>query len=267
MDEASDATEAFALLGNEHRMAIMRELLAADRDDETPVGYADLRRRVGIADGGQFSYHLRKLDGRFVAGDDGGYEFTDAGWKVARAVLAAVHAEGPTVDPFDLGDPCAECGGGLQAESDGTWFVVTCPDCDARPVRYTFPTGGFEARDREQLADAVDAHLRADFRRARGGVCPECAGPMTVSPGSTVDVDCERCGNDVHLDASTAVLLSPVGVAFARERGRDPGGVRFWSVGAGFSTDADDDGVVTVTDGDATLRARVRADGRVVEPE
>ncbi|WP_449404315.1 DUF7347 domain-containing protein [Halalkalicoccus subterraneus] len=43
------------------------------------MGFADLRRRVGVEDSGRFRYHLKQLRGDFVEKANDGYRLTYAG--------------------------------------------------------------------------------------------------------------------------------------------------------------------------------------------
>ena len=56
--------EAFSVVGNETRLAILEALWAAP---ERPVTFSELRSRVGMADSAQCNYHLYRLTGQFVA--------------------------------------------------------------------------------------------------------------------------------------------------------------------------------------------------------
>lgn len=81
-DATSQAADALATVANEHRLAILRELAAA----EDSLAFSELRTRVEMSDTGLFNYHLGELCGRFVRQTDGGYEIGHAG---ERVVLAA----------------------------------------------------------------------------------------------------------------------------------------------------------------------------------
>ncbi|PSQ07990.1 transcriptional regulator, partial [Halobacteriales archaeon QS_5_68_33] len=70
--------EAFAALGNEARLEILRTLGASDG----PLTYAELYERVEYDDPSNFSYHLNKLAGHFVRKTDRGYGLWDAGRRV-----------------------------------------------------------------------------------------------------------------------------------------------------------------------------------------
>ncbi|WP_436927806.1 winged helix-turn-helix domain-containing protein [Halosimplex amylolyticum] len=74
-------TDTFTLLSDETRVRILAALADADRE---AVCFSDLRGRVGMADSGQFNYHLDRLRGDLVAKTDDGYALTEAGRAVAR---------------------------------------------------------------------------------------------------------------------------------------------------------------------------------------
>lgn len=109
-DATSRAADALATVGNKHRLAILRELAAAD----DPLAFSELRKRVGIADTGLFNYHLKELCGRFVRQADGCYELGDAG---ERVVLAA-------------SDLNSEGAGALAAKGDQECPLCGETDCD-----------------------------------------------------------------------------------------------------------------------------------------
>ncbi|MCH7660071.1 MAG: helix-turn-helix transcriptional regulator [Euryarchaeota archaeon] len=82
MSEEIPPEEAFALLGNETRVAIIRELGTAD----DPRSFSDLHAAVGVRDSGGFNYHLQKLVGSFVRRTDEGYELSGAGERIHESV-------------------------------------------------------------------------------------------------------------------------------------------------------------------------------------
>lgn len=75
--------EAFALLGNETRIAIVDALGDADGS----LSFSDLRSAVGVRDSGLFNYHLSKLLGAFVERTDDGYELSEAGVHAYESIL------------------------------------------------------------------------------------------------------------------------------------------------------------------------------------
>ena len=94
VDETSDETlsENLALLSDERRVAIVRELAAAGAVPGSPVtiSFSELLERVGIRDSGQFNYHLGRLRGRFVDRTDEGYRLTPTGAALGETILGSV---------------------------------------------------------------------------------------------------------------------------------------------------------------------------------
>ncbi|WP_436908077.1 ArsR/SmtB family transcription factor [Halosimplex marinum] len=107
-----DPAEAFELLGDETRLAILRTLADADE----PLTFTRLRERCGVTDSGRFSYHLRRLCEYFVRETADGYELGPAGSRVI-----AVTGEAGDV----AGDHSADAGG---SEADAA-ATDECPVC------------------------------------------------------------------------------------------------------------------------------------------
>lgn len=82
MSEEISPEKAFSLLGNETRVAIIRELGAT----EDPRSFSDLHAAVGVRDSGGFNYHLQKLVGTFIRRADGGYELSEAGVRICESI-------------------------------------------------------------------------------------------------------------------------------------------------------------------------------------
>ncbi|PSQ04470.1 ArsR family transcriptional regulator [Halobacteriales archaeon QS_6_71_20] len=107
---AGEAADALSALASEHRIAILRELAAAD----WPLSFSELRERIGMRDGGRFNYHLGELRDRFVRERDGGYVLGHAGERVVLAAGdldpagAAALADGSGDSGPD--DACPVCG-------------------------------------------------------------------------------------------------------------------------------------------------------------
>ena len=85
-----ETTEAFGLLANETRLAIMLALWEAydPHAEDNAVGFTELRGRVGIRQGAQFNYHLDKLVGVFVDSTDGGYRLRPVGLNLVQTLIA-----------------------------------------------------------------------------------------------------------------------------------------------------------------------------------
>ncbi|MDJ1432195.1 helix-turn-helix domain-containing protein [Halostagnicola sp. A-GB9-2] len=235
-----DPADAFALIGNETRLAILEALWAAG---ERPVSFSELRREVGMRDSAQFNYHLQKLTGHFIRNVEGsldgasastansGYEFKHAGEKVVRSVIAGSFTETPTIEPFPVQGGCVTCGGPLQAEYVDEQLAIECTDCGQRHGEYSFPPGGLNDRTLEEVAEAFDQRVRHLHCLAADGVCPECNGrtestivedadgECCLGAGVRVDHDCQQCGHSLCSAVGLQLLDHSAVVSFHRERG------------------------------------------------
>ena len=238
-----DPADAFALVGNETRLAILAALWAAD---EEPVSFSDLRRAVGMRDSAQFNYHLQQLTGHFVTRvedgsesgasggssdgrSDGGYAFKHAGEKIVRSVIAGSFTEDPSIDPFPVEGSCYACEGPLEASYEDEQFAIDCTDCGRGHGEYAFPPGGLKDRTREEVAAAFDHRVRHLHCLAADGVCPECNGRMetTVVEGGhcclgveiRVDHACVQCDHTLCSTVGLRLLEHSDVVSFHRERG------------------------------------------------
>lgn len=96
-----DPADALAVLGDETRMAILRELAEA----AGPLAFSELRERAGVRDTGRFNYHLTKLCEYFVRETPEGYELGHAG---SRVIDAAGSADPGGVEDTDTCPVCGE---------------------------------------------------------------------------------------------------------------------------------------------------------------
>lgn len=222
--------EAFSVVGNETRLAILEALWRAPA---YPVSFSVLRQQVGMVDSAQFNYHLGKLTGQFVRKVDDGYEFRHAGEKVVRAILEGSFNENPSLEPFDIDSRCVACGGSLSAHYGDERLTIECPDCGKRHGRYPFPPGGLNDRTREEVIIAFDQRVRHLHCLAADGVCPECGGRMstelTRSPdGVRVVHRCEQCRHALDSTVGLGLLDHSAVVAFHREYGIDLCTTPYW---------------------------------------
>jgi hypothetical protein len=258
-DGERSAGDAFATVGNEHRVAILRALLEATRrsDVATPTSFSTLRSLSGIEVSAQFSYHLDELVGRFVRRTDDGYEFRYAGWKVATALVAGTYTDSGEFGPTAVDGACPHCDArALEAAYSQEWLSVTCTACDRRLTRYPFPPGATADRSVEAVLSAYDRRVRSHVALAGDGVCPECAGPTTgrlLSDGRA-RFECDRCGNRLTCAAGAVLLSDPETMAFYRANA--PAVPPFWELP--FAVDADAVAVETGREeGDPPERATV----------
>jgi hypothetical protein len=130
--ERLTADEAFALVGHETCVAILRAMLdaAIEADDPTVrLSFSDLRERVGLGDPDQFDYHLGKLLGSFIHHDTGGYQMCYTALLVVGTVLVGTDTERGSADPVAAADSCPVCGGTTEATYEGKHGTVDCAEC------------------------------------------------------------------------------------------------------------------------------------------
>jgi hypothetical protein len=260
---ADAAADAFALVGNEHRVAILRALLDAHADAEAPypTPFAALRERAGVDVSAQFAYHLDELVGAFVAKTSDGYRLRYPGWKAAAALAAGTYTDQPTFGPTAIDGACGHCGTtALHASYGDAWLTIACHDCERVLARYPFPprataarldadpdhAGGDPADGLGALLAAFDDRVRSHFALALSGTCPECAGPTRTrlahvdrdDPNATrgdghafeATADCETCGNHLTLPVGCVLLASPRALALAADHDVDLVDRPYWRV-------------------------------------
>lgn len=233
-EEATGVERAFWLLSDETRIAILRALWAAEDD---VVSFSDLREAVGNPNSGQFNYHLGKLGDHFVSKGDGGYELTQAGREVVRAVLAGSITDQPTVGPEPIDGTCTECGAGLAVRYD-EYGIVECPDCGATVMWNEFPPAGLVDRTPAEVAAAFDAWTRNRFQLAMDGICPSCAGETSteIRRGDEGDIStthrCENCEYEARAPLFGHVISHPAVVSFYYDHGVDVTDLPYWEIRA-----------------------------------
>lgn len=242
--EHLEPADAFALLGDETRLAIVRTL--AEWSDEAPPTFAELRRAVGVDDPGRFNYHLGRLRGHFLVKDGESYRTTYAGEKVYEALATGTFTERVDERSGPAGHDCPICGAAMDARyADGS-LSMSCPRHD-EVVRVTLPPRAAAGRDLSALVRLADLEARRTHNHLTEGVCPRCWATLS-EPVYTADVpdawadtddesaaddgresdtgvlvrfDCENCGSS--LGSSTELFLSMTadGVAFFADHGVD----------------------------------------------
>ena len=213
-------TGAFKLVSNETRLAILLALWEEFEpfEDSSAVRFSDLRERVGMRDSGQFSYHLERLEGRFVDSTDDGWSLRDAGLELVQTIIGGAAIEDATLGPTPIDMTCSLCGGDVVVEYADGWVTNACTDCDGLFDRegseygvlskFSLAPAGLTDRSAEEIYAA--AWVRG-FQRVFSmleGVCPTCSGPVDRwlfrCPDHQAAADggvCETCGNRPELVA------------------------------------------------------------------
>jgi DNA-binding transcriptional ArsR family regulator len=100
MPDEPDATsfdksraELFDALGHPVRIRILQAL------EEGPLGFSELRRKVGLESSGHLQFHLGKLDGLVKSTEGGGYMITGDGLEAMAMVAALTHGGGAPSPP------------------------------------------------------------------------------------------------------------------------------------------------------------------------
>lgn len=183
--------EAFAVLGNEIRMSIIKTLGDADG----ALSFTDLRNRVGLRQGAQFNYHLEKLREHFVRHTESGYELRQPGRRVVEAVLSGALTETPTLEPTRLPLPCQLCGAptivsyreervslfctecaGFYGRHENTYFPAV--DGLGHLGSHSLPPAGLRGRTARDVFTAAETWQMTQVFATAHHVCPRCAAPM-----------------------------------------------------------------------------------------
>ena len=247
--------DAFALLGNETRLAILLALWEAyaPYGDTDGIPFSELRARVGVADSGQFNYHLGKLDGEFVRKGADGYVLTPVGLQLVQTVVAGVGQDAAfQTHPLDV--PCHRCGGATELVYRHGWLYHRCTNCpgelggNGSPhgalFGEPFPASALANRTPSEVFTAAVFRLLAVTALKIGGVCPRCSAVVDATLQVCDDHDatagsmCTVCGNATALrsywlcsvckDAgsgspASAAISHPAVVAFYHDHGVEVG--------------------------------------------
>jgi len=209
------ATEAFALLGDETRLAVLLAIWEGHdlRADDNAVPFSQIFERVGHDDPGNLRYHLKKLEGQFVRqrAERGGYELRVPAQKLVRAVLAGAGIHDERLEPTEIDQPCPFCDASTTMSYREGILFWACHDCggmtpgrDFAPFdppgplfAQPFDPAGLRGRTPEELWAASVVVGRQRLRSMWDGVCPTCSGSVARwfdrCPDHDVD-GCEACG-------------------------------------------------------------------------
>jgi ribosomal protein L37E len=232
---SSYATEAFELLSNETRLAILLTLWDAydPRGTDNAMSFSDLYDRVNVRDTGNFTYHLDKLTGHFVTETDDGYRLRNAGHKIVQAVIAGTGLEDPTIPPTEIARSCHRCGAPVELSYEDERLYHICTACEgsigpdsteAAPVGtlvvWDFDPAGLTDRTPGDVYVAGTIAFLRDLGMLNRGLCPECSGPVDGAPlicdrhESTQGTLCSRCGTRDEVRVSYVCSVCKHGASF-----------------------------------------------------
>jgi len=195
---------------------------------------------VGVADSGQFNYHLDKLVPEFVQHREGGYALTHAGAQVVGAAVSGVYTDTDADIDVTMGE-CTEsgCSGTLAASYEDGHVTVACDACDLRTVMHVPPVV-VGTQDVEANPDLLQQFTLTEMQRLVRGFCALCDGPVEArvadgyltegpsdGPVRAVHV-CQACGSISHTSAAVFVLDHPAVVSLLHEAGIDYRSIPLW---------------------------------------
>lgn len=253
---SESVAEAFASIGNETRLCVL--LVLWDSEDR-PLRFSELQRRVGVEDPGQFRYHLRKLEDRYVRRTPDGYDITMAGVTVVWNVLSGAVTSSPDRGPFPIDGACDVCGSGLELSYRDELLYLTCGACGHTFAMTPFPPSGLVGRSDDEITRVFDRVSRVQSGLVIQNICPMCHGvgqldvvtegfdlPAWLRPELTdEDLDektmfrpadgvvtvswtCSQCRLGLLDRLDRVLAFHPEVVAFHRDHGIDLTDVPFW---------------------------------------
>lgn len=207
-------TEAFKILGNETRLAILLAFWEEVDPDQPPVeqsalSFSELRDRVGVADSGQFNYHLDKLTGVFLEQDGEKYRPTSPSGILAPLMTNPLK----DVESFDnvpIDAECGRCGSSTVIDYTDHRLIERCRNCAGSLETNQAPAGSIasyhiwpgplENLSPREFHRHASTRFRLQLESVVEGICPKCAG--TVTPNlhvcdnhiATEEAVCEHCG-------------------------------------------------------------------------
>lgn len=249
-DDSPSPEDAFAQLGNETRIGILRALYDSWREAGFGIDYAlpftDIQERVGAEDSGRFNYHLQQLTGLFVRGTDEGYIFTHEGWRIVRTMqdlTEAAEQPGTAADyrHRENESTCYRCGHGtLEARYVNEWVWLDCPACGQHVCDVEAPPAVMDIDDTAAFVAALDQRNRRRSKLMTDGVCPDCFGNAERSIESHAWGPEEFCRYVHYCEICDRRFLPPLGwyvfdrpfvQNFYREHGVDLSEQPYWEVG------------------------------------
>lgn len=234
--------ESFAAVASETRLAILHALWSAGEST-----FIDLFDLVDVDDTGQFSYHLDRLVGQFVAKAGDRYKLTNAGREIVMAVLANVDGESSLRSPVALDTQCHSCGADVLARSRGDWLRIDCTSCGKLYASYPVPRAGLHFRGAADFLTVFDQRLRRMNALVHRGICPNCAcsTERSVVPDAEPEPGlpfvffhrCSHCRMERYTVPATGLLEHPRVVSFYHDRGVDLFAVPHWELDWMFGGD------------------------------
>jgi hypothetical protein len=222
MVDNGSLTKGIELVSHSVRAEILIAL--AERIQEDPrdqaLRFAQLRKRVGHDDPGNFNYHLQRLRGNLVEKRDGGYQLSDVGHHFVAILLSGRFDPDTRLEFPDVKTRCLVCGTSSEITYRDGMLRTMCDDGHSTVLNV-----GPELLDSHPVSEALNIAFRRTLLEAKSmtdGVCPHCegatAGTVTREEDKPVSVlyewVCENCGTFLQHSAGGSVLFHPAVVSF-----------------------------------------------------
>jgi len=217
------------LVSHDVRAEILVALSHHHRDcgPDATLGFADLRRRVGHDDPGNFNYHLERLRGTLVEQTEEGYQLSAVGHRFVAVLVSGRFDPDRSMQFPDTEVCCLVCGDPASVSYADGHLQVSCSDSHHARLNV-----GPELLERRSVREALRVALRRSLLESRAvidGVCSFCSGVTTgelvrlsASPLSVwYEGHCERCGVAVQNTAGGCVVFHPAVVSFCYQHGRN----------------------------------------------
>lgn len=246
--------EAFRVLGNRARLEVLQQLGEADE----PLAYSELFERMEYDDSGNFSYHIDKLVGHFVAKTDSGYVLRRPGERVVEAILSGAVTTDPVRELTQTDKPCPFCSAPIKVGYEHERVTMHCPECsglfgreETDSARFSeqgnlgirpLPPAGVRGRTAGEIHKVSEVWAATSMQAIGRGVCPRCSGTIqhTLHVCKCHDAGeglCDQCGQRFAATASAMcadcifemeapvaghISIHPDVMAFMIDHGIDP---------------------------------------------
>lgn len=267
---ADQSTALFSVLASETRIAILFALAEAEREEDGPVPFSDIYRRVDLRDSSKFNYHLKALTDRLVERTDDGYQLRYVGRLIYRAIKAGAYSTDPVLEPTTVDSRCYKCDAALTASYEDGRLAIECTACGDLTYRITIPPGALVDRSPDEFLVAADQQIRSDIALAGNGVCSSCAGRIRASlqrpPNAPTDNlyarhECVQCGQRIlSTTIGELMLIEPAVIAFCFDHDVDLFATYCWEIGFCVS----DEHLTVVSEEPWRARFQLELDGDVL---